>query len=139
MYNLHDVPTTLVVQSWIEIISGGTRTKKVEYHWSSQYARITSRLRHWRYSVTDFISSSGVKVDTLAVLKGFLAQIVELTQTVVSQHPGLPAVHHDRNPPVISSVGVVPTVAPGPFAPAQFDPHCSTRSQLPPFPLCWAA
>jgi hypothetical protein len=26
-------PTTLGVQSWREIISGGTRTKKVEYHW----------------------------------------------------------------------------------------------------------
>jgi hypothetical protein len=33
MYNLHYVPTTLGVQSWREIISGGTRTKKVEYHW----------------------------------------------------------------------------------------------------------
>jgi hypothetical protein len=31
MYNLHYVPTTLGVQSWREIISGGTRTKKVEY------------------------------------------------------------------------------------------------------------
>jgi hypothetical protein len=29
---LHYVPTTLGVQSWGEIISGGTRTKKVEYH-----------------------------------------------------------------------------------------------------------
>jgi hypothetical protein len=28
MYNLHYVPTTLGVQSWREIISGGTRTKK---------------------------------------------------------------------------------------------------------------
>jgi hypothetical protein len=32
MYNLHYVPTTLGVQSRREIISGGTRTKKVEYH-----------------------------------------------------------------------------------------------------------
>jgi hypothetical protein len=32
MYNLHYVPTTLGVQSWREIISGGMRTKKVEYH-----------------------------------------------------------------------------------------------------------
>jgi hypothetical protein len=34
MYNLHYVPTTLGVQSWREIISGGTWTKTVEYHWS---------------------------------------------------------------------------------------------------------
>jgi hypothetical protein len=33
LYNLHYVPTTLGVQSWREIISGGTQTKKVEYHW----------------------------------------------------------------------------------------------------------
>jgi hypothetical protein len=31
MYNLNYTPTTLGVQSWREIISGGTRTKKVEY------------------------------------------------------------------------------------------------------------
>jgi hypothetical protein len=30
MYNLHYVPTTLGVQSSREIISGGTRTKKVD-------------------------------------------------------------------------------------------------------------
>jgi hypothetical protein len=29
MYNLHYVPTTLGVQSWREIISGGTRTKRL--------------------------------------------------------------------------------------------------------------
>jgi hypothetical protein len=34
MYNLNYTPTTLVVQSWREIISGGTRTKRVEYLWS---------------------------------------------------------------------------------------------------------
>jgi hypothetical protein len=34
MYNLNYTPTTLGVQTWTEIISGGTRTKKVEYHWS---------------------------------------------------------------------------------------------------------
>jgi hypothetical protein len=37
MYNLSYTPTTLGVQSWREIISGGTRTKKVEYHWSRHY------------------------------------------------------------------------------------------------------
>jgi hypothetical protein len=31
MYNLNYAPTTLGVQSQREIISGGTRTKKVEY------------------------------------------------------------------------------------------------------------
>jgi hypothetical protein len=31
MYNFNYTPTTLGVQSWREIISGGTRTKKVEY------------------------------------------------------------------------------------------------------------
>jgi hypothetical protein len=36
MYNLHYVSTTLGVQSWKEIISGGTRTKNVEYHWFKQ-------------------------------------------------------------------------------------------------------
>jgi hypothetical protein len=41
MYNLHYVPTTLGVQSWREIISGGTRTKKVEYHWDRPCFRPT--------------------------------------------------------------------------------------------------
>ena len=34
MYNLNYAPTTLGVQSQREIICGGTRTKKVEYHCS---------------------------------------------------------------------------------------------------------
>jgi hypothetical protein len=34
MYNLNYTPTNLGVQSWREIISEGTWTKKVEYHWS---------------------------------------------------------------------------------------------------------
>jgi hypothetical protein len=34
MYNLNYAPTTLRVQSWREIISAGTQTKKVEYHCS---------------------------------------------------------------------------------------------------------
>jgi hypothetical protein len=34
MYNLNYTSATLGVQSWREIISGGTRTKKVEYHCS---------------------------------------------------------------------------------------------------------
>jgi hypothetical protein len=33
MYNLNYAPTPLRVQSRREIKSGGTRTKKVEYHW----------------------------------------------------------------------------------------------------------
>jgi hypothetical protein len=37
MYNLNYAPTTLGVQSRREIISGGTRTKNVEYHCSSRY------------------------------------------------------------------------------------------------------
>jgi hypothetical protein len=36
MYNLKYTPTTLGVQSWREIISGGTLTKRVEYHCSSE-------------------------------------------------------------------------------------------------------
>jgi hypothetical protein len=32
VHNLNYAPTTLVVQSWGEIISGGMRTKKAEYH-----------------------------------------------------------------------------------------------------------
>jgi hypothetical protein len=35
MYNLNYTPTTFGVQSRREIISGGTGTKKVEYHCSS--------------------------------------------------------------------------------------------------------
>jgi hypothetical protein len=34
MYDLNYTPTTLGVQSWREIISGGMRTNKVEYHCS---------------------------------------------------------------------------------------------------------
>jgi hypothetical protein len=33
VYNLNYVPTTWGVQSWREIICGGTRTKQVEYLW----------------------------------------------------------------------------------------------------------
>jgi hypothetical protein len=38
MYNLNYTPTTFGVQSWGEIISEDTRTKKVEYHYSRQSA-----------------------------------------------------------------------------------------------------
>jgi hypothetical protein len=44
MYKLHYVPTTLGVQSWSEIISGGTRTKKVEYHCSIPF-RLSNKNR----------------------------------------------------------------------------------------------
>jgi hypothetical protein len=37
MYNLNYAPTTFGVQSWREIISGGRRTKKFEYHWSKAW------------------------------------------------------------------------------------------------------
>jgi hypothetical protein len=40
MYNFNYIPTTLGVQSWREIISGGTRTKKVEYHWIRGTGRV---------------------------------------------------------------------------------------------------
>jgi hypothetical protein len=36
MYNLNYTPTILGVQIWRDIISGGTRTNKVDYHWSSR-------------------------------------------------------------------------------------------------------
>ena len=39
MYKLNYAPTTLGVQSRREIISGGTRTKKVEYHCTRVYRR----------------------------------------------------------------------------------------------------
>jgi hypothetical protein len=39
MYNLNYAPTALGVQSWTEILSGGTRTKKGEYHWSSEQVK----------------------------------------------------------------------------------------------------
>jgi hypothetical protein len=39
MYNLNYTPTTLGVQSWREIIFGGTWTKTVEYHCSIQNTR----------------------------------------------------------------------------------------------------
>jgi hypothetical protein len=41
MYNLNCVPTILGVQSSREIISGGTRTKKVEYHCYRVYLNMT--------------------------------------------------------------------------------------------------
>jgi hypothetical protein len=37
MYNLNYAPTSLGVQSRREIISGGTRTTKVEYHCHTVY------------------------------------------------------------------------------------------------------
>jgi hypothetical protein len=40
------VPTTLGVQSWREIISGGTRTKKVEYHWPSLTQTVLTDAKH---------------------------------------------------------------------------------------------
>jgi hypothetical protein len=33
VHNFNHTPTALWVQSWRDIISGGTRTRKVEYHW----------------------------------------------------------------------------------------------------------
>jgi hypothetical protein len=50
MYNLNYTPTTSGVQSWREIISGGKRTKKVEYHCSRAYRpnlRPTLYRIHW--------------------------------------------------------------------------------------------
>ena len=40
-YNLKNAPTTLAVHSWRENISGGTRTNKVEYHWSTVHTHAT--------------------------------------------------------------------------------------------------
>jgi hypothetical protein len=37
MHTFNYAPTTLGVQSWREIIYGGTRTKKVKYHWFIPY------------------------------------------------------------------------------------------------------
>jgi hypothetical protein len=45
MYNLNYPPTTLGVQSWRKIICGGTRTKKVEYHWHRWSWRASSGRR----------------------------------------------------------------------------------------------
>jgi hypothetical protein len=42
MYNLNTTPTTLGVQSWREIMSRGTRTKKVEYLCSIQLSTLQS-------------------------------------------------------------------------------------------------
>jgi hypothetical protein len=49
MYNLNYAPTILGVQSWREIISGGTRTKSVEYHCYSLQFRCWQhrKIRHW--------------------------------------------------------------------------------------------
>jgi hypothetical protein len=41
MYNFNYTPTTLGVQSWREIISGGTQTKKVEYHCSVEFSLVS--------------------------------------------------------------------------------------------------
>jgi hypothetical protein len=55
MYNLNYAPTTLGVQSWREIICGGTRTKKVEYRWSRPpILNIFVLPEHIRYSYIFF-------------------------------------------------------------------------------------
>jgi hypothetical protein len=88
-----------------------------------QYARITSRLRHLTYGVTDLISCSRVKGDKLALLEGFRAQTVELTQSMAELHAStigvtndhaLFSVSHAHNPTVIASVDNVSSEAPGP-------------------------
>jgi hypothetical protein len=38
MHNLNYTPTNLGISSLREIISGGTQTKKFEYHWVRRYA-----------------------------------------------------------------------------------------------------
>jgi hypothetical protein len=48
MYNLNYTPTTLGIQSWGEIISGGTRTKRVEYHWSRGLINMGNLCWIWR-------------------------------------------------------------------------------------------
>jgi hypothetical protein len=120
-----------------------------------QYARVTSRLRHLTYRVADFISCSRVKRDKLAVLEGFRAQTVELTQAmaelyastiVVTNDPGLSSVSHAHNPTVIASVDNVSSEARGSFyvghpsqqPPAQCQPalRSSTCPQLLPAFQC---
>jgi hypothetical protein len=89
----------------------------------SQYARVTSRLRHLNCRFADLVSSSRVKGDKLSLLEGFRDQIADLMQTATELHsstnvvpndPELPPVSHARNPPVTASVDTAPSDAPGP-------------------------
>jgi hypothetical protein len=50
MYKLNYTPTTLGVQSRKEIISGGTQTKEVEYHWSRR-SKILFRYENCHYVI----------------------------------------------------------------------------------------
>jgi hypothetical protein len=53
MYNLNYTPKTLGVKSRTEIISGGTRTKEVEFHWSRKCGSLdVSQLYGPLWSVT---------------------------------------------------------------------------------------
>jgi hypothetical protein len=113
----------------------------------AQYARVTSRLRYLTYRVADLISCSRVKGDKLAVLEGFRAQTVELTQAMaklyastimVTNDPGLSSVSHAHNPTVITSVDNVSSEAPGSSSvghPSQQPPaqgHTALQSSMPP-------
>jgi hypothetical protein len=108
---------------------------------------MTSRLRHLTYRVADLISCSKVKGEKLAVLEGFRAQTVDLTQAmaelyastiVVTSDPGLSSVSHAHNPTVIASVDNVSSKAPGSSSvghPSQQPPaqgHTALQSSLPP-------
>jgi hypothetical protein len=85
----------------------------------SQYARVTTRLRHLNCRFADLVSSSRVKGDKLSLLD----QIADLMQTAAELHsstnvvpndPELPPISHARNPPVTASVDTAPSDAPGP-------------------------
>jgi hypothetical protein len=88
----------------------------------AQYARVTSRLSHLTYRVADLISVSRVKGDKLAVLEGFRAQTIELTEAMaelganttrgITDH-SLPLPSYAHNPTVVVSVGNVASDAPG--------------------------
>jgi hypothetical protein len=51
VYNLNYGPTTLGVQSWREIICGGTRTKKVEYRCSGIDSHVSGIRWPWKCRV----------------------------------------------------------------------------------------
>jgi hypothetical protein len=59
MYNLNYAPTTMGVQSWRENISGGTRTKKVEYHCSRKLEQTISSV-HRTVAILLYINMAAI-------------------------------------------------------------------------------
>jgi hypothetical protein len=92
MYNLNYTPTTLEVQSCGEIISGGTGTKKVEYHWHRHIrARTISTKKHqnqWSYILVSVASSATPDMYTSCHTPHSAGNTV-VKLNIIPQHPTL--------------------------------------------------